>query len=508
MTAPLVLVVLDGFGIGAGDDGDAIARAETPFFDRAARIYPHGTLEASGRAVGLPAGLMGNSEVGHMTLGAGRIVEQDVIRIQRALDSGELETSPAFQRLLEAARGPGRLHLLGLVSDGGVHSSLEHLEGLLAILARRGIAPILHAFTDGRDTPPRSALTWNAPLETRIREQGGSIATVTGRYYAMDRDRRWERIARAYRALVQREGIEVATAVEATEKAYARGEGDEFIQPSVISGGPALGDGEAALCFNFRADRARELTNALTRVRPELLGKEILELPRPALAALATWTRYDEKFDLPVIFRPVEVTGSLGEVVSRAGRRQLRIAETEKYAHVTYFFNGGREEPFAGEDRIVVPSPKDVPTYDLKPEMSAIEVTDRLLEALESPTYSFVLANYANPDMVGHTGVTPATIRAVEVVDACLDRLAAEVLARGGTLLVTADHGNAEQMVDPQTREPHTAHTTNSVPLYWITDPAAGHRVLDGGLSDLAPSICRLLALEVPREMTGRNLLL
>jgi 2,3-bisphosphoglycerate-independent phosphoglycerate mutase len=448
---------------------------------------------------------MGNSEVGHLTLGAGRILDQDIVRIQKALDAGELESNAEFEGLLGAAGETGRLHLLGLISDGGVHSSLDHLNALLDILERRGIAPILHAFTDGRDTPPRSALTWIAPLETRLRALGGGIATVSGRYYAMDRDRRWERVAQAYRALVQREGIGVGTAVEAIEKAYARGENDEFIQPSVVAEGQVLGDGEVALWFNFRADRARELTNALTRVRPDVLGREITELPAPMLAGLATWTLYDEAFDLPMIFESIEVTSSLGEVVSRSGLRQLRIAETEKYAHVTYFFNGGREESFPGEDRILVPSPKDVPTYDLKPEMSGIEVTDRLLEAL-SEDYAFVLVNYANPDMVGHTGVAPAAIRAVEVVDSCLDRLTATVLERGGTLLITADHGNVEQMVDPETGQPHTAHTTNPVPLYWIIDPADGHRVENGGLCDIAPTLCSLLALEVPTEMTGRNL--
>ncbi len=507
MTRPVVLAVLDGFGIGRGDEGDAIARAETPFFDRVADLYPHTEIDASGRAVGLPAGLMGNSEVGHMTLGAGRIIDQDMIRIQRALDSGDLDSNAALGGLLGAAQETGRLHLLGLVSDGGVHSSLAHLNGLLDLLERRGIAPILHAFTDGRDTPPRSALQWIGPLESRVRLAGGSIATVSGRFFAMDRDRRWERIAQAYRAVVSGEGIEVATAVEAIEKAYARGEGDEFIQPSVVADGRTLGNGEAALWFNFRADRARELTNALTRVRPDVLGREITELPAPGLAGLATWTLYDEEFGLPILFPPVDLTGSFSEVLSRQGERQLRISETEKYAHVTYFFNGGREEPFPGEDRILVPSPRDVPTYDLKPEMSGIEVTDRLIEALDREDYAFVLVNYASPDMVGHTGVTPATIRAIEVVDSCLDRLATAVLAKGGTLLITADHGNAEQMTDPETGEPHTAHTTNPVPLYWVTDPVDDHRVENGGLSDIAPSLCSLLSLEVPAEMTGRNLL-
>ena len=508
MKGPVCLVILDGFGIGAGGEGDGTALAETPFFERAARLYPHAALETSGPAVGLPAGLMGNSEVGHMTIGSGRIIDQDIVRIQRAADAGEFAGNPVFERVLEgAARAGDQLHLLGLISDGGVHSSLGHLEGILALLEARGVRPILHAFTDGRDTPPQSALTWLAPLEARLRALGGCIATVAGRYWAMDRDRRWERTARAFRAIVQRQGSEVASAVEAVEKAYGREQGDEFIEPSVVTDAPALGDGTAAFFFNFRADRARQLTNALTRVRPEALGREVLDLPAPALAAFATLTLYDEEFGLPAAFGLVEVPRSLGELVGAAGLRQLRIAETEKYAHVTYFFNGGREDPFAGEDRILVPSPADVPTYDHKPEMSAIEVTDKLLEAMQRTDYAFILANYANPDMVGHTGIIPAAVRAVEVIDACLDRVCSAVLARDGELLITSDHGNVEQLIDPETGAPHTAHTTNPVPLFWVRREAQSCSVQDGGLSDLAPSLCELLELEPAAEMTGRSLL-
>ncbi|MEE8558677.1 MAG: 2,3-bisphosphoglycerate-independent phosphoglycerate mutase [Myxococcota bacterium] len=502
---PVVLAVLDGFGIGTGED--PTAGADTPFFDRARRLYPQASLEASGRAVGIPDGLMGNSEIGHMTLGAGRIIDQDIVRIQKALDAGELERNEVFTRLLRtAADGPGRLHLLGLVSDGGVHSSLEHLEAILEATDRRGLAPILHAFTDGRDTPPRSALQWLAPLERRLTAMGGGIATVSGRYYGMDRDQRWDRIALAYRAVTERDGIKVATAVEAVEKGYRRDEGDEFIQPSVVGTTPGLSDGEVALFFNFRADRARELTNVITRERPELLGPEVEALARIRLAALATWTAYDTQFRLPTVFPPIEVPASLGEVLSLRGLKQLRIAETEKYAHVTYFFSCGREEPFSGEDRILIPSPRDVATYDLKPEMSAVEVTDRLIEALEHEDYAFVLVNYANPDMVGHTGIQAAAIRAIEVVDACLDRVCQAVLARGGTVLITSDHGNVERMIDPETGSPHTAHTTNRVPITWVVDPPTG-TVQDGGLADVAPSLCLLLNLEVPAEMTGRCLI-
>jgi 2,3-bisphosphoglycerate-independent phosphoglycerate mutase len=502
------LVILDGLGNGQGGPEDATALARTPFFDRAERLYPRAQLEASGSAVGLPDGLMGNSEVGHMTLGAGRIIHQDIVRIQKSIDSGEFGRLPVVRELLEAAeRAGGRLQLMGLVSDGGVHSSLGHLAGILSLLEDRGIRPILHAFTDGRDTPPQSALKWIEPLERRLEEMGGGIATLSGRYYAMDRDKRWDRVARAYRAIVQRQGLEVASGAEAVEKAYGREEGDEFIQPSVVGDRPALQDGDVVLFFNFRADRARELSNALTRVRPELLGREVAELPSRALGRFATLTVYDEEFGLPAIFGAVDLVRTFGEVVSAAGHRQLRIAETEKYAHVTYFFNGGREEPFPGEDRSLVPSPKDVPTYDFKPEMSAIEVTDKLLEAIARDEYAFILANYANCDMVGHTGKIPACVRAVEALDACVDRVCSLVLARGGTLLITSDHGNIEQLLDPQTGGPHTAHTTNPVPLIWVRQDTRGCSVEDGGLSDIAPSLCALLGLEPSEEMTGRNLL-
>jgi 2,3-bisphosphoglycerate-independent phosphoglycerate mutase len=508
LSGPVCLVVLDGFGIGPSGEGNAIERADTPFLERAYRLYPHSRVETSGEAVGLPAGQMGNSEVGHMTLGAGRIVDQDISRIQNALDAGELDRNAGFERLVAAARAAGgRLHLLGLISDGGVHSSLGHLDRILAHLEQAGIAPVLHAMTDGRDTPPRSALEWIAPLEQRIRDAGGCIATLAGRYWAMDRDRRWERVAEAYRAVVERRGVEVASAVEAVEKGYSRGEGDEFIQPSVVAGGPAFGDGDAGLFFNFRADRARELTNALTRTCPDKLGTEIEGLPVVRPGSFATLTLYDDDFELPAIFPPVEVPGTLGELLSRRDRRQLRIAETEKYAHVTYFFNGGQEEPLPGEDRELIPSPRDVATYDLKPEMSAVQVTDRLLETLDRHDYAFVLVNYANPDMVGHTGVLPAALKAVSVVDACLERVCAAVLARGGTLLITADHGNIEQMIDPVTQQPHTAHTTNPVPLIWVTERDGAPALDDGGLSDLAPTLCELLELDPSDEMTGRSLI-
>jgi len=508
VNGPVCLVVLDGFGIGEGGDGDATSLAHTPCFERLDRVYASARLDTSGSAVGLPDGQMGNSEVGHMTLGAGRVIEHDLVRIQHACDRGELGASPVLQASLAAARkGTGRLHLMGLVSDGGVHSSLQHLDAILAWLEAERVHPVLHAFTDGRDTPPRSALGWIAPLEARLAAQGGCIASVTGRYWAMDRDKRWERVARAYRALVGREGIETASAVEAVEKAYARDEGDEFIAPTIVAGGPALAAGEAALFFNFRADRARELSNALTRVRPDALGSEITGLELPGLGHFATLTVYDESFGLPAVFGPVEVRDTVGELVSRAGIAQLRIAETEKYAHVTYFFNGGVEEPFQGEKRVLVPSPRDVPTYDHKPEMSAIEVTDALIRELERDAPGFVLVNYANPDMVGHTGVIPAAVRAVEVVDACLDRLCQVVLSRGGCLLITADHGNIEELVNSRSGQPHTAHTTNPVPVWWVVRDPEGSELRAGGLADVAPTICALLGIDPPPAMTGKSLI-
>ncbi len=507
-TGPVVLVVLDGFGLGHGGPGDATALANAPFFAKLRNGCPSARIETSGAAVGLPDGQMGNSEVGHMTLGAGRIIDMDIVRIKKAIDAGELAGLPAIQQVLEAAERAGRaLHLMGLVSDGGVHSSLEHVYGILRLLAERRIRPILHAFTDGRDTAPRCARDFVAPLEARCRELGGCIATLSGRYWAMDRDKRWDRVARAYRAIVSREGRECASALEAVERGWAAGEGDEFIAPSVIAGGPALRDGDAVLFVNFRADRARELTNAITRVRPEKLGDEVSALPAVRPSVFATLTEYDETFGLPVVFGSYAVNASFGEIVANSGARQLRIAETEKYAHVTYFFNGGREQPFDLEDRTLIPSPRDVPTYDLKPEMSAVAVTDALLSALQAHDYRFVLVNYANPDMVGHTGVIPAGVAAVETVDRCLARLCEAVLDRGGSLLITADHGNIEQLIDPTTGEPHTAHTTNPVPIWWVSRDPRAVGLRDGGLSDVAPSLCELLGLPVPREMTGRSLL-
>ena len=505
---PVMLVVLDGFGLGDGGPADATARAHTPFFERIRRECPMARIETSGEAVGLPPGQMGNSEVGHMTLGSGRVIEMDMTRISKALRDGGVARIPELDRALALAEREGRpLHLLGLVSDGGVHSHLDHLVEILRECARRGVRPAVHAFLDGRDTPPSSARGYLRQLAPEVAAARGWIATVVGRYWAMDRDNRWERIAKAYAALVQGEGVEAADALSAVEDAYAKGETDEFVKPRVIAGAPRIADGDPVVFANFRADRARQITNALSSARPErFLGKlERARVVRPGI--FVCMTEYDADFGLPVAFRKAMPSQILAEIVAAAGLAQLRIAETEKYAHVTFFFNCGMEEPFPGEDRVLIPSPRDVATYDHKPEMSAQLVTERVVEQIHEGDYAFILLNYANPDMVGHTGVLPAAVKAVETVGACLERVADAALARDGELLITADHGNCELMVDPKTGEPHTAHTTNPVPIWWVTRHARGRRLRDGGLADVAPTLLELLGLPVPPEMTGRSLI-
>lgn len=443
-----------------------------------------------------------------MTMGAGRVIDQDITRISKAIAAGELETNAAIQGALDAVRRRGtRLHLFGLVSDGGVHSHVDHLVAILELCARRGVAAEVHAFLDGRDTPPDSGLRYMEALEPVVARTGTRIATVIGRYYAMDRDNRWERIRTAYEAIVLRRGVAAKDAIAAVRDAYARGETDEFVKPTVVDGGAPLADGDAVLFWNFRADRARELTNAITGQIPERFEGQLVRERVPALSSFVCLTEYDERFDLPVAFTDEPPHKIFGELLASAKLRQLRAAETEKYAHVTFFFNGGLEQPFAGEDRILVPSPRDVATYDHKPEMSAAEVTGKLLAKLDETAYDFVLVNYANPDMVGHTGVLPAAVKAVETIDACLARVCDAVLARGGCVLVTADHGNCEQMIDPATGGPHTAHTTNPVPIWWITREANGRSLRDGSLADLAPTLLELLGLPKPAEMTGRSLL-
>jgi 2,3-bisphosphoglycerate-independent phosphoglycerate mutase len=479
-----VLVVLDGWGLASPGPGNAVELASTPVFDRLWAEYPHTTLKASGEAVGLPPGQMGNSEVGHLTLGSGRILFQDLMRVNRAIEDGTFLTNPALVDAMERARERGtNVHLLGLVSYGGVHSHFDHLRALMELSRRHGVADRtwIHAFTDGRDVSPHSAVHDLAELPAE------RIATVSGRYYAMDRDRRWERIDRALDAIVRIEAPAETNPVEVVEQSYDRGVTDEFIEPVELAGRPRLTTADEAIFFNFRPDRARQLSERL------LQGGY----------SLTTMTRYRDDFDCPVAFEEQQVTNTMAQVLAEHGIRQLHVAETEKYAHVTYFFNGGEEHEWEGERRILVPSPRDVPSYDHKPEMSAAEVTDRFCEEIGNG-YGFAIVNVANPDMVGHTGVIPAVIRAVETTDTCLGRIVDRVSALDGVCLVTADHGNAEVMLEADGMSPHTAHTTNPVP-FLLT--GAGRELRDGGeLSDVVPTALALLGANPPEDMTGKEL--
>ncbi len=508
MNRPVVLVVLDGFGIGEKDHADATAQEHLPFFSRADREFPHAQLETSGESVGLPSGQMGNSEVGHMTMGAGRVINQDLTRISKCIAAGELSDNQALNATLDAVnKSGGRLHLWGLVSDGGVHSHIQHLEATLRLCAEKGIPAVVHAILDGRDTPPSSGLNYIKALLPAVQETGAQIATVSGRYYSMDRDNRWDRIQKAYDAMVHGQGVQAADALSAVQNSYDRGDTDEFMLPAVIGDGVPMADGDAVICFNFRSDRARELTNALTGACEATFQDKLNRTQAPKLAAYLCFTEYDKQFGLPLAFPKQRPENILPEVLSSNQLTQLRIAETEKYAHVTFFFSGGREQPFPGEDRVLISSPQDVATYDHKPEMSAMPVTEELLRRIESGGYDFILINYANPDMVGHTGVLGAAEKAVQTVDHCLEQVTNLVLAKGGSALITADHGNCELMIDPETGEPHTAHTTNPVPVWWITTSTQGKTLRDGTLADLAPTVLELLELAVPVEMTGKSLL-
>jgi 2,3-bisphosphoglycerate-independent phosphoglycerate mutase len=506
ISGPVVLFVLDGFGVRAERGDNAVALARTPSFDLFRARYPHTTLAASELRVGLPEGQMGNSEVGHLNLGAGRVVYMDSTRITLAIRQGTIARNAVIVEAMDRVRERGAFHLMGLVSDGGVHSYQEHLEGLLRMARDRGLRRVfVHAFLDGRDTPPASGAGYLEKLQAFLRGLGvGKIATVSGRYYAMDRDKRWDRAEKAWRAMVLGEGVPAEDPVEAVRRSYAQEVTDEFVVPVVIHEGgrpvAALQDGDRALFFNFRADRARQLTAALTQ--PGFEG-----FPRPVFPRLhfVCMTEYDKSFGLPVAFPPEPLRNIVADVLAAAGVGNLRIAETEKYAHVTYFFNGGVEKPWPGEDRVLVPSAK-VATYDLKPEMSAYEITARLLEQLAAGKHRVVVGNFANPDMVGHTGVLEAAIKAVEVVDECLGRIVGAVLARRGAVLITADHGNCELMRDPVTGQPHTAHTLNPVPFFLIHEGARGPLREGGALEDVGPTMLSLLGLPQPAEMTGRDL--
>jgi 2,3-bisphosphoglycerate-independent phosphoglycerate mutase len=503
---PVVLCILDGWGERTDADDNAIARAKTPVWHRLMARWPHAHLQASEHYVGLPDGQMGNSEVGHTNLGAGRVVMQDLPRIDAAIASGEIADMPALAAFIAKVKaGSGTVHVLGLMSPGGVHSHQGQIAALCRILAKAGLAVGVHAVLDGRDTPPQSAIGYLKQFKSDIEGAGDiKIVTVGGRYYAMDRDQRWDRVEKAYRMLTEAVGYKALDPVAAVEAAYARGETDEFMLPTAIGDFAGIGNGDGLLLANFRADRIREIAAAL--LDPGFSGfardKQI------AFSAALGMVEYSEELNhfLATLFPPENLQDTLGEIVSRAGMTQLRIAETEKYAHVTFFFNGGRETVFPGEERILVPSPR-VATYDKQPEMSASEVTDKVVAAIQSGKFDVVVLNYANTDMVGHTGLFDAAEHAVEAVDACLGRLAQAVEAAGGTLVITADHGNAEMMRDPETGAPHTAHTLNPVPFLVVNPPAAIRQVQNGRLADVAPTLLALLSLPLPAAMTGHSLL-
>ncbi len=508
---PLALIVLDGWGYSERQDFNAVAHADAPHLRGILEAYPRTLLRASGEAVGLPAGVIGNSEVGHICMGAGRVVFQDLSRINQAIESHELDRNEVLLDLIDRVRAAkGRLHLMGLVSDGGVHSHLEHLKTLLRIARRRDVGEIfIHAFTDGRDTPPRSGLGFLKDLSAYLELEGaGSIATLVGRYYAMDRDNRWDRTEKAYRALVFRDGTVGDRVEAAVQSAYESGVTDEFLPPTVfpVKGDLATGairDGDGILFFNFRADRARQLTRAFADKEFDRFERA----PVPRLSGFAGMTRYDRSFSLPFLFAPRNLEGNFGQALSAAGLPQLRLAETEKYAHVTFFFNGGEERTYAGEERILVPSQK-VATYDLAPEMSAPGIAQELLRKVGEKKDLVVIMNFANCDMVGHTGVYDATVSAVEAVDSAVGSVLKAIREKGGTALVTADHGNAEQMIDYATGEPHTAHTTNPVPCVLVGDRHKGMKLREGGLlSDVAPTLLEILELDAPDEMEGRSLI-
>ena len=505
---PLVLVILDGWGLSDKRDANAIAIARPAFYESLLKEYPSTVLDVAGEAVGLPAGQMGNSEVGHLNIGAGRIVYQELTRINKAVREGTFEKNPVLIENLRKV-GNGTLHLMGLLSDGGVHSHIEHLFTLLRLAKQEGISRVVvHVFLDGRDTPPQSGMEYVSQLERKISELGvGRIATVIGRYYVMDRDSRWERVEKAYDAMVLGEGVRRSSAIEVVRESYASNVTDEFVLPAVIVDEQRqpvrrIQDGDGVIFCNFRADRAREITQVLTASDFTGFNRKVV----PKLACFVRMTRYDARDDLPTVFSPVRLNALLGQILSAHEMRQFRIAETEKYAHVTYFFNGGEEKPLEGENRILIPSPKDVPTYDKKPEMSAWDVTRTLMEQIRSNSYDMIVVNYANPDMVGHTGVLEAAIRAVGVIDDCLRQVTTAVREMGGTVILTADHGNIEQMVDGE-GNPHTAHTTHPVPLILIDERK--FKLRERGIhADIAPTVLGLLGLPQPEEMTGRSLIL
>ena len=503
---PVVLCVLDGWGWRDEETDNAIVQADTPVFDRLLQQCPNSLLKTCGTDVGLPAGQMGNSEVGHLNLGAGRVVNQDILRIDASIEDGTLAKNTGLTRFIDRLKASGgTCHLMGLVSPGGVHSHQDQILGLAKEIDRAGVPVAIHAFLDGRDTPPRSAARFMVDFIDGLKGcASAQIATVTGRYYAMDRDNRWDRVAQAYHALVAAKGKTADDPRAAIAASYADDVGDEFVLPTIIGAYGGMQDGDGVLMGNFRADRAREILTAL-------LDGQFDGFERSRIVQFAGATglvEYSEQLNhlITALFPPITLDAIMGEVVSAANLKQLRIAETEKYAHVTFFFNGGVETPFPGEERVLVPSPK-VATYDLKPEMSAIEVTDKLVEAMESSNYDFIFVNYANPDMVGHTGILSAAIQAIETIDHCMGRLEHAISAAGGTLLITADHGNAETMTDPVTGAPFTSHTLNVVPAILVNAPETVRAIENGRLADVAPTLLDLMGLAVPPQMTGHSLL-
>jgi 2,3-bisphosphoglycerate-independent phosphoglycerate mutase len=503
---PVGLIILDGWGIREMEHGNAVVQAHTPNYDRWLRTVERSILEASGEAVGLPADQMGNSEVGHLNLGAGRVVYQDLTRIDKAIENGEFFQNVTLIEGLEQVQAHnGNLHLIGLLGPGGVHSHSRHLYAMLQLAREHNVEPILHLMTDGRDTPPRSAIHFLDELEEKLAELGvGTVATISGRYYTMDRDRRWQRIEQGYRVIARREGPTAASARQVLEQSYAQGVTDEFIEPTVIAVDDGrelrVQPGDCLVFFNFRADRMRQIVTAFAD--PEFDG---FERPFIEKLSLVTLTSYEDSLPVKVVFPDVEINQTLAEVIGEQGLSQFHAAETEKYAHVTYFFNGGKEKAFPGEERLLAPSPQ-VATYDLQPEMSAYELTERVLERIEAQDDAFILVNFANPDMVGHTGVLAAAVKACEAVDECAGRLVQAILDKGGVALVTADHGNAERMIDEVTGNPHTYHTTNPVSFFIIGASYFAPRP-HGILADVAPTVLQLLGIEQPAVMDGRSLL-
>ena len=507
---PVVLMILDGYGLNDNPKGNAVAEANTPVMDALEREYPFVKGYASGMAVGLPDGQMGNSEVGHMNMGAGRIVYQELTRITKEIQDGDFFKNPALTDAVENCKKNGSaLHLFGLLSDGGVHSHIEHLYALLELAKKNGLDKVyVHCFLDGRDTPPKSGADFIAALENKMKEIGvGKIATIEGRYYAMDRDNNYDRVEQAYRAMTQGEGLTAGSAAEAIQQSYDRDETDEFVKPTVVltNGEPTgvIKDGDSVVFFNFRPDRAREITHCFCDDAFDKFARGARVQTK-----FVCFTDYDPLIpNKEVAFHKIELTNTFGEFLAAHGLKQARIAETEKYAHVTFFFNGGVEQPNEGEDRILVHSPKDVPTYDLKPQMSAYEVCDKLCEAIRSDKYDVIIINFANPDMVGHTGVESAAIKAVEVVDECVGKAVAAVKEMGGTMFICADHGNCDQLIDYETGAPYTAHTTNPVPFI-LVNYEKGVGLREGGcLADIVPTLIEIMGMEQPKEMTGKSLL-